>query len=72
MQSVVLRFLIKLFTSNSDIVNECRLYFRFKMPSEISYQGYAAQSAVTPQYTVYQKKFTLFVSTITESDVDQF
>jgi len=33
---VVMRFLIKLFcTSNSDIVNECRVYFGFKLPSEI-------------------------------------
>jgi len=33
---VVIRFLIKLFcTSNSDIVNECRMRFDFKLPSEI-------------------------------------
>jgi len=32
----VMRFLMKLFcTSNSDIINECRVYFRFKLPSEI-------------------------------------
>jgi len=31
-----MRFLMKLFrTSNSDIVNECRVYFGFKLPSEI-------------------------------------
>ena len=33
---VVVRFLMKLFcTSNSDIVNECRVYFGFKLPTEI-------------------------------------
>ena len=33
---VVMRFLMKLFyTSNSDIVNECRMYFGFELPSEI-------------------------------------
>ena len=33
---VVVRFLMKLFcTPNSDIVNECRVYFGFKLPSEI-------------------------------------
>jgi len=33
---VVMRFLIKLFcTSNSVIVNECRMYFNFRLPSEI-------------------------------------
>ena len=33
---VPMRFLMKLFcTSNSDIINECRVYFRFKLPSEI-------------------------------------
>jgi len=32
---VVMRFLMKLFcTSNSDIVNDCRRYFDFKLPSE--------------------------------------
>ena len=31
-----MRFLMKLSrTSNSDIVNECRVYFGFKQPSEI-------------------------------------
>jgi len=33
---VVMRFLMKLFcTSNIDIVNECRMYCGFKLPSEI-------------------------------------
>jgi len=33
---VLMRFLIKLFcTSNSVIVNECRMYFNFRLPSEI-------------------------------------
>jgi len=33
---VVMRFLMKLFcTSNSDIENECRVYFGFKLPVEI-------------------------------------
>jgi len=33
---VVMRFLMKLFcTSNSDIVNECRMCFNFRLPSEI-------------------------------------
>jgi len=33
---VVMRFLMKLFcTSNGDIINECRVYFPFKLPSEI-------------------------------------
>jgi len=32
----VMCFLMKLFyTSNSDIVNECLVYFRFQLPSEI-------------------------------------
>ena len=31
-----MRFLMKSFgASNSDIVNECRVYFGFKLPSEI-------------------------------------
>ena len=33
---VVMRFLMKLFcTSNTDIVNDCRMYCGFKLPSEI-------------------------------------
>jgi len=34
---VVMRFLMKLFcTSNSDIANECRMCFSFRLPSEIA------------------------------------
>jgi len=33
---VVTRFLMKLFrSSNIDIINDCRLYFNFPLPSEI-------------------------------------